>query len=1316
MATSDHASDGESGPFSARQEALAGVSRRALEDQDVDRVLYEAAATVNDELAADYCGVFECVPAVTADDDGGERALLRQGDGWQPSVVGEASVPGGNDSRVGRAARAETAVVETESSTDGGDLFEGCGVESELSVALSVNGEPWGVLGVYTTDTWSATDADVTFVSSIASVLEAALERDEHEGATVEREERDHWKTTRTLQRLYAITADTAASFEEKVDRVLELGREYFGVSIGFLAAVDEGEGRFEVRRARSENPQIQPGVVTPLEETYCRETLECGEQLAFHVADDAIGEAAYERYGLDTYLGGPVVVDGVLYGTLCFCDESPRGKAFSPSERTVAELLTQWIGDELGRRERAQELSRYETIVETVEDGIYVLDEEGRFETVNRAYADLVGYERDELLGAPCANAVGEDVAREAAARIDEIVAGETTVATLEAEIGPGGEVDAESKFTALEGSDGEFAGSVGVVRDVTERNRMSEELRKSDARFHQFGAHTDDVLWVCSPDGDEIHYVNAAYEEIWGRSCASLYAEPRSFLEAVHEDDRAHITAAYDGLDDGSTDGYDEEYRVVRPDGSVRWVRDRAYPITDDGGAVSRLVGIAEDVTERKHLHGELEATFERITDAFYALDTDWTFTYANERAASLIDPRGEGVVGENLWEAFPAAESSLGEEYRRAMETQEAASFEMYYPEPLSTWFEVNVYPSETGLSVYFRDVTERKEMEHDLRQSEATFRMVSEHLHEVVWMSAADPTNVLYINPTYEEVWGRRCASLYDDGLAFLEGIHPDDRERVREAYTALPDEEYDQEFRVVRPDGTLRWVHARAAPVENEDGEVFRLVGIAKDVTERKVREQKLAKYETIVETTTDGIYSVDAEGRFTMVNEAYARLTGYTRGALLGAHASLVVDDEARERARTIADTGGDTVVETEIETAAGAQVPVEGTVSAVPGRDHGEYRRIGIVRDVSDRMAQQRALEESERRYRTLVEHFPNGAVGLFDDELRYTVVGGKLLAELEIEPADVVGTTADEHFSEDVAAAIEPEFRAALAGESNTLEFEFRERYLRVHTLPVEDASGEVFAGMLLVQDVTEREENVRKLEASNERLEQFAYAASHDLQEPLRMVSSYLTLIDHRYGDRFDDDGREFLAFAVDGADRMREMIDGLLTYSRIETHGDPFDTVDLHEVFDDALEDLQVNVAERDATVTADVLPTVTGDARQLRQLFQNLLHNGIKYVENGSPRIHVSAEESGHVWELSVSDNGIGIDATDAERVFDVFHRLHSTEAYPGAGIGLALCQRIVERHGGEIWVDSTPGDGSTFRFTLPTAHDTPQNQ
>ena len=245
-------------------------------------------------------------------------------------------------------------------------------------------------------------------------------------------------------------------------------------------------------------------------------------------------------------------------------------------------------------------------------------------------------------------------------------------------------------------------------------------------------------------------------------------------------------------------------------------------------------------------------------------------------------------------------------------------------------------------------------------------------------------------------------------------------------------------------------------------------------------------------------------------------------------------------------------------------------------------------------------------------------------------------------------------------------------------------------------------------------IAHDITERKgvekalkKKTEELARSNEDLEQFAYVASHDLQEPLRTVTSYVQLLAKRYEGKLDSDADEFIRFAAGGAIRMWKLINDLLTYSRVGTQGKELSPTDSQEVLAQSVDDLKVAIEENGALVTHDPLPMVMADRPQLGQLFQNLIGNAVKFRGNEPPRIHISASRNGNGWTFSVRDNGIGIAAEYAERIFVIFQRLHSRQEYAGTGIGFAICKKIVERHGGRIWVESEVGKGATFHFILP---------
>ena len=279
---------------------------------------------------------------------------------------------------------------------------------------------------------------------------------------------------------------------------------------------------------------------------------------------------------------------------------------------------------------------------------------------------------------------------------------------------------------------------------------------------------------------------------------------------------------------------------------------------------------------------------------------------------------------------------------------------------------------------------------------------------------------------------------------------------------------------------------------------------------------------------------------------------------------------------------------------------------------------------------------------------------------------------------------------------------------------GEATQLHKDGTRIPVEVSSIALRDESGKITGYVSVNRDITERKQAeaavqrmTQDLLRSNAELEQFAYVASHDLQEPLRMVSSYMQLLSKRYQGKLDSDADEFIAFAVDGSKRMQNLINDLLTYSRLGTRGEPMVLISCEKVLDAALMNLQLAIEESHTTITRELLPTAFCDPMQLAQVFQNLLGNSIKFRGPRAPHIHISAKRQESEWIFSVRDNGIGLDPKFRERIFDIFQRLHDRASYPGTGIGLAICKRIIQRHNGRIWVESQPGKGSTFYFTLP---------
>ncbi|MCU4801942.1 PAS domain S-box protein [Halobacteria archaeon HArc-gm2] len=848
---------------------------------------------------------------------------------------------------------------------------------------------------------------------------------------------------------------------------------------------------------------------------------------------------------------------------------------------------------------------------------------------------------------------------------------------------------------------------------------------------------------------DGEgQIAAVNDALVELSGYDRAELHGEG---VAALFGEDGAAIADVVDRGGATSTDGGDGSdpirCSVQRADGTTVGctVRVAGTGGTDDADAAATVcvarqsaddgrpeqaAGENRGDADRQHGLEGYETIVETVSDGVYVVDQNGRFTTVNRAYAEMLGYDREELVGEHVSLVVDDDVDALAQQTEAAMVDGEMegpvieADLETADGDRVTaeaTFALLTDVDGEMRRIGVVRDVTERKRALRRLEQERDMFAqgpvVVFQWKNEPGWPVERVSDNVA-------AVFGYTPEELESGEVPYTDLLLEEERDRIAAEVgdaAAGETEQFSHEpYRIRTSDGDVRWVTDTTKVVRDETGEIVRYLGYLVDITERKRRERELRKYETIVETINDGIYVKDADGYFTMVNEAYAELTGYDREQLVGAHASLVVDEatiDQSEVIRSAADTEAtNPTMEATIQTADGDEVPAEGTFATIPAED-GPAKRVGVVRDITERKEQRRRIEESERRYRTLAEHFPNGAVGVFDEDLRFTLAEGAVLGDSLPSADRLEGTRVPELFSGETVADLVPLFRAAVeGGETHTTETELAGRHWQVWATPLRDADGEIFAGLSFAQDVTEQvereqrlEELVDRLEASNERLEQFAYAASHDLQEPLRMVSSYLRLIEQRYADELDDDGREFIDYAVDGADRMRDMIEGLLQYSRVDTGGGSFEPVDLASVLADVRADLQVTLEESDAEITVDDLPTVEGDDGQLRQLFQNLLDNAVEYSGDDRPRIDVDAEPAGDEWRVSVSDDGIGIDPEDSGRVFEVFQRLHAPDDYSGTGIGLALCERIVERHGGDIWVASEPGEGATFTFTLPAA-------
>ena len=464
----------------------------------------------------------------------------------------------------------------------------------------------------------------------------------------------------------------------------------------------------------------------------------------------------------------------------------------------------------------------------------------------------------------------------------------------------------------------------------------------------------------------------------------------------------------------------------------------------------------------------------------------------------------------------------------------------------------------------------------------------------------------------------------------------------------------------------------------------------------------------------------DAVIATDTGGHVTFLNPVAEKLTGWPPAEAAGQpvheifrivneHTRAVVEDPVRRGLQSGMILG--LADHTVLIHRDGMEVPIDDSVAPIRDREGTLEGAVLVFRDVTERRLAETRLEESERRYRTLFQSMQPFRLlePIFDDsgkprDYRYIEVNEAAARLIGRTTDEMQGRTFRELFPDADPYWIDAMGRVALTGDPVEFEWYSQATGLWYHSYAYRLDDGKVASFMM---DITEKKLVEAALKRSNEELEQYAYVASHDLQAPLRSVVGFLQLLQGRYGDKLDKEGLHFIERAVSAGYRMQTLIGDFLTLSRVTTREAVFESCDLNRIVKDTLDNLESILHEKNAAVFCDLLPDLTVDAGQIRSLFQNLISNAVKYNESPNPVIEIGCQENGHAFRFFVKDNGIGIPPEFYQSIFLVFHRLHTEQDYPGTGLGLALCKKIVERHGGRIWVESRPNEGSVFYFTLP---------
>lgn len=656
-----------------------------------------------------------------------------------------------------------------------------------------------------------------------------------------------------------------------------------------------------------------------------------------------------------------------------------------------------------------------------------------------------------------------------------------------------------------------------------------------------------------------------------------------------------------------------FSEELQLKTPKGNKRWVVCIGICETVNGERV-KIYGSFQDITDKKIAVKKLEKAFaekstilESIGDAFCSFDTKWIVTYWNKEAETVLGKTKEEILGKNLWEEYPdVVGTEFFNQYYKAVNTKNAVYFEAYY-ETLNMWLEVSAYPSEDGLSVYFKNITERKLIEQEKNNLQET---LENSLNEI-YIFDAESLHFTYVNKG-----------------ALINLGYTDDEIKLKTPLDLKPDFTEDQFKKLIEPllhyqqekiifftihkrkDGSTYPVEVHLQYVEQHDSKRF--LAIVLDITERNKAEaiilQANERFEKVTEATNDAIWDWD------LINDTYYRSKAIER--FIGKNSSPCITEKYFWKDNFHPDDLPQ--LKESIETA---------------------------IADIN--------CMRWEAEYR------------IFNDENKIVYVEdrGVIIRDNEGKAVRMVGAMSD--------ITEEKELSEQLSNLNKSLQ------------------------------------QHALELERSNEELEQFAFVASHDLQEPLRMISSFMDQLKRKYSDSLDEKALQYIYFATDGAKRMKRIILDLLDYSRAGKPAEEKEELDLNEIVQEYQLLRRKVIEDKDVTILSDNLPTLTVHKAALTQIFHCFLDNAIKFSKSDRKTvIEVIVVNSKYEWTFAIKDNGIGIDAKFFDKIFVIFQRLHNKDQYAGTGIGLSIAKRHIEFLGGRIWVESQLNEGTTFYFTI----------
>ena len=881
------------------------------------------------------------------------------------------------------------------------------------------------------------------------------------------------------------------------------------------------------------------------------------------------------------------------------------------------------------------------------------------------------------------------------------------------------------------------------GVAKDITERKELENLLKKTYTLAtigswevdHITGKH----FW--SDIMKEIYEVDPDFEPSFDKVSAFYTDGPdrEQFMERMSN-----------RVENGIP--WDEEMQITTIKGERKWVRSIGQSEFEKGKC-TRSYGTLQDIDLRKKAELSLLKTLdekntilESIGDGFFAVNKQWMVTYWNVQAETMLGLPKQTMLGSYLWDTF-STQTEAYTRYHLSMDTSTTVHFEIFYPR-LEKWYEVSSFPSETGLSVYFKDISTRKEAEiiqKKAAEQQSLFvsiinssddAIISKRMDGIItsWNKGAE--NIF--GYTAQEIIGNSIywlipPNLYDEEIFIMDkikkGIHVSHYETTR-----------------IRKDGSTIIVSLTISPVCDIDGRIIGASKIAREITEQKKTQEAIRisneRYNLVAKATNDSIWDWDIRtGKVTRTGDGFTALFGYKIEQANDDNlfwTKLVHPDDLDrilDSHQRLFNNTNEFYWEDEYRflKADGQYGWVYDKGYMIRDENGKPLRMIGATQDITQKKEQVNEITRIKQNLDSLV-NTTNELIWSLDNNFKIITANKTYTRWMEqytgspiVEGDDVLSPA----LPADTIALWKGYYTRALAGETFSVERRFTQSdssepwYNIVSFSPIKDKDGVITGVACFAKDITELKQSASRLEKlntelenkakelsiSNTELEQFAYVASHDLQEPLRMVTSFLTQLEKKYSDIIDEKGKKYIYFAVDGAKRMRQIILDLLEFSRVGRTEDRKEEIDINELIEDIKALFRKQIEERNALIEYSTLPRLHSFKTPLRQVFQNLVGNALKYSRKDIPaHISIGATELTEYWQFVVTDNGIGIDEQYFDKIFIIFQRLHNKDEYSGTGMGLAVTKKIIENLGGTIWVKSAEGRGSSFYFTIKKEH------